>query len=175
MGCDIHMVVQVRQRDEIGRELWSTVLPPAWWPRDEWAARWIVEHTVALPDAYAAAMLAGKLRDWYSGRDYTLFGILANVRNPTPDAIAPDRGLPDGFEVNADGEHDMWPARSVWMGDHSFTWMTWREVQAYPWDDPRHAGECGHWRAIIMPAFERYLIARNLSPDDLRLVMGFDS
>lgn len=175
MGCDIHMVVQVRHRDEDGREWWRTELPPAWWPRDQWDVKRIAECTAALPDARAAATLAYNLRDWYDGRDYTLFGILANVRNPTDDAIAPGRGLPDQFQVDENGRHETWPAREPWMGEHSFTWVTWREVMAYPWDDPRHAGECGHWRQTIMPAFDRYLTERNLSPDDLRLVMGFDS
>lgn len=175
MGCDIHIVVQVGLRDADDRERWSTVLPPAWWPRDEWAAEDIARYIAALPDALAAADLTYELRNWYDGRNYTLFGILANVRVPTDDAIAPDRGLPDGFWVNADNEHPTWPAGTFWMGNHSFTWMTWREVRAYPWDDPRHAEECTYWRTVIMPAFERYLSERRLSPDDLRLVMGFDS
>lgn len=124
------------------------------------------------PDVEAAVRLAYALRDWYNERNYTLFGILADVRHPTDDAIAPDRGLPDGFQVDEAGRHEAWPAQELWMGEHSFTWMTWREVQAYPWDDPRG---CTYWRTVVMPAFERYLSERRLSPDDLRLVMGFDS
>lgn len=124
MGCDIHMIVQRKHCDGL-EEYWSTELPPAWWPRDEWSAEQIARYTSLLPDAAAAQQLAWYTRQWYDGRSYDLFGILADVRNTGWPSIAVDRGLPSGVTPN-DREHD--------LGDHSFTWMTLREVLAYPWD-----------------------------------------
>lgn len=65
-------------------------------------------------------------------RNYELFAFLADVRNgygfagvKTGEPVVPqfaDRGLPDG-----EGERD-------YLGDHSFTWATLRELYEAPWD-----------------------------------------
>lgn len=136
MGCDIHMIVQRKQTYD-GGSYWSTQLPPAWWPREEWKAKWIAELTAKLPDAGSAQTLARQLSYWYDGRNYDLFGILADVRNGSGFAgiktldtgwpsIAPNRGLPEGLDKDLD--------ETGWLGDHSFTWMTLAEVLAYPWE-----------------------------------------
>lgn len=95
------------------------------------------------------------------GRHYFLFGILANVRNgtgfagvKTGDPMAPiamPRGLPKDFEL-VSGESDMHPQplelaspwrqeyhsrnpddkyEGLWMGDHSFSWLSADEILAY--------------------------------------------
>lgn len=80
----------------------------------------------------------GKRRDeWYSDRNYTVFGVLANVRNgsgfagvdtgdPLP-IIAEPRGLPD----------DMSEQCAKWFvdhgGDHTDSHVTLEEVLAYDW------------------------------------------
>ncbi len=68
--------------------------------------------------------------DW---RNYHLFAILADVRNgigfagvPTSGAwpsIAPQRGWPDTFKEGG-----------TYMGDHSYTYVTLEELQAFDWD-----------------------------------------
>lgn len=83
----------------------------------------------------------GKLRDeWYSDRNYVVFGVLADVRNgsgfagvDTGDRVQPiadPRGLPD----------DLSPASVEWFrrrgGDHTDTYLTLPEVLAYDWDSP---------------------------------------
>lgn len=63
---------------------------------------------------------------WYRNRNYSLFAILAGMRNEyqaTP--IAEPRGLP----INASRtvtDHHSW--------DHSASWLLLSEVLAYPWD-----------------------------------------
>ena len=78
-----------------------------------------------------------KVDDNYNqGRQYTLFGWLANVRNGvgfanvyTGDPITPislPRGLPEDLDLH-DGIY-----QGVWLGDHSYSWLMGSEVlQAY--------------------------------------------
>lgn len=75
----------------------------------------------------------------YRTRHYDVFGMLADVRNGsgfagvdtgngfTPIATPP-RGFPDGFTTDED-DHE-----GVWMGDHSFSWVTLRELLDYTWE-----------------------------------------
>lgn len=74
-------------------------------------------------------------------RNYWTFGILANVRNGSGFAgvdmgdpltpISEPRGLPDDMstETKSAVEHD-----EIWLGDHSFSWLTLRELLDYPYD-----------------------------------------
>lgn len=88
-------------------------------------------------------------------RHYQLFAVLANVRNGfgfagvrTGEAVPPiamPRGLPEDFPVNDDCHpialENMDPRRrewhregeplEVWMGDHSFSWLTGDEMLAW--------------------------------------------
>lgn len=73
---------------------------------------------------------------WYDSRNYNVFSILADVRNgygvagaDTGDGFEPissNRGIPD----------DIAPQNKQWMeeGDHSTTWVTLDEVDAYDWE-----------------------------------------
>lgn len=62
-------------------------------------------------------------------RDYNFFAILANVRNGTwGDELPPisgPRGLPADFQYD--------DPDSEWLGDHSFSWVTLRELLDYDW------------------------------------------
>ncbi len=69
-------------------------------------------------------------------RNYNLFAMLADVRNgvgfagvDTGDGYKPicaPKGFPEGFGVDHEGSH-----RGCWMGDHSFTWLSLKELLAY--------------------------------------------
>lgn len=96
MGCDIHMIVEVRKS---AKEPWRPVSRPG-----------------------------------YGDRNYDLFAILANVRNRHGfEPIAEPRGLPDdishedNWAMDEDGER-------VWLGDHSYTWLTLAEILGFDWD-----------------------------------------
>ncbi len=93
---------------------------------------------------------------WEQDRHYFLFAWLADVRNgfgfagiPTHTPVTPiaaQRGFPEDFE--GDDEHktdyeNMDPSRqqytkreefegSIWMGDHSFTWLSADEILTAP-------------------------------------------
>jgi hypothetical protein len=83
---------------------------------------------------------SGYKYDYLTNRHYLKFAVLANVRNgygfagiPTNDAVTPisdQRGLPDDFVPPRDDEDD------DWIGDHSFTWVTARELMHYDWTQP---------------------------------------
>lgn len=114
MGCDIHMVAQFKNGDE-----WQT----AKWP-NEYFGKWAdaSEETVEV----------------YDGRNYDLFAMLASVRNGEGFAgidtgngfvpISKPKGFPEGF-VLIDGSHE-----DAWMGEHSFSWLSLAELEAYDWD-----------------------------------------
>jgi hypothetical protein len=137
MGCDIHVRIQHRN----GRG-WEDVPYASYLQRKyRFNDEPIPEHWPTAPQQLTA-------------RNYDTFGILANVRNGRGFAgaqtgsgwlpLAPERGLPDG--IDPDGE--------PWLGDHSFTWMTLVELQAYPWDVAR-ARLCGVVSRIEYEAWDR--------------------
>jgi hypothetical protein len=121
MGCDIHLVVERRRRD--GR--WERVLPP-----EEARDPCLVQN-----DRRRA------LFSWYDGRNYALFAILADVRNyggylhpissprGLPPNIAPESRLIEDYTLRVDDD-------DVFSGDHSFSWLTLAELQAYRWTRP---------------------------------------
>lgn len=183
MGCDIHVVAEVRKNG-----VWE--LSP-----------------VKIPD----------------GRNYCTFGILANVRNghgfagfDTGDAlpyISLPRGLPEDMSRELseklahayDNEDDFF-----WLGDHSFSWVTLREMLEYPYDGNmatrgmvpaevaakfRETGEAPQewcawtnqegyesleWQRALKDAAWLFgelleVLSKLGEPDDVRIVFGFDS
>lgn len=74
----------------------------------------------------------GVLPEDFDGRNYDLFGVLADVRNGTWGEEMPTIAQPRGWPKDSptDGEND----GDGWCGDHSFSWVTLAELQAYPWD-----------------------------------------
>ena len=90
----------------------------------------------------------------YDSRNYRVFAILANVRNGygfagtyTHKPLVPiqdRRPWPDGFSTK-DGHIKLLKEYSsielsVWMGDHSFGYVTIAELLAYDWDQPIYQG-----------------------------------
>ena len=110
MGCDIHMYVETRKNDK-----WNKVGPT-----------WKMEYWDGLSD------------EPYEGRNYRLFGLLANVRNgygfagcDTGNAITPidmPRGLP------ADVSYQIQKISDNWGEDgHSHSWFTLKELLDVDW------------------------------------------
>lgn len=103
MGCDIHMIVQTRANAE-----------SPWETRPD------------LPTGRYDDREGRRIDD----RNYTLFSVLANVRNKgNVPPIDEPRGLPEDLLVSE---------RFIdrFLGDHSFSWVTFDEVLAYDWDRP---------------------------------------
>lgn len=125
MGCDIHFAIQVLRDNGWESIQWQDA--PYNFERETW---------VPIPDIPIAPAV-------FSGRNYDLFGILADVRNGTGFAgivtgdewpsIAPHRGLPEGFDPEAVTINPKYN-EPRWVGEHSFTWATLEELKAYDWD-----------------------------------------
>jgi hypothetical protein len=132
MGTDIHPLVQVRVDDRwVNHE----------WPDGSTRYRW---------DLTEESPLASRAFMGLNARNYSLFAILAGVRNgfgfagtrwgEPVEPIAPERGLPEDYShVDVYGDDD---ELENWLGDHSYTWMTLKEVLDWPgWNSPMK--KCG--------------------------------
>ena len=118
MGCDIHLRIEKR----VGGSQWCNV---PWTCEDH--RKWPMEQ----PDQDAVEM-----PDSLDGRNYNLFAILADVRQKTwgerLEPIAQPRGIPRDSPLYSEEYADIEP----WIGDHSFSYVTLKELQDYPWQDP---------------------------------------
>jgi hypothetical protein len=130
MGTDIHMFAEIHNGNG-----WTLAMLPYW---SSWWAEGRKYH---------------KGYKGYSDRNYSLFGMLADVRNgsgfagvdlgdgfmPVLGCEEPCRGLPDDMsselqrrttlewedeEGNENEDH-------LWLGDHSFSWLTAQEIIDY--------------------------------------------
>lgn len=142
---------------------------------------------------------------FYSGRNYTVFGVLAGVREFNVKPIDWPRGLPPDLseefvdflrrlhtaykrmhaaeprspeQEKADNEIEelMCDPRGCHIGDHSISWLTVRELLEYNWPQP-HPNHSSTL-ADNCDDFLESLHQRLLRlgrPDDVRIVFGFDS
>lgn len=110
-----------------------------------------------------------RTREPYHARDYTLFGILADVRGDGPPLAAP-RGVPDDASAGYRAIVERWGADG-----HTHSWYSLSELLATDWDargyprrDPDAIG--GGWcRALDL------LQALGRDGDDVRIVFFFDN
>jgi hypothetical protein len=123
MGCDIHLYVEVKKKGK-------------WEPADEWST-YEKEYGDEDKDTNNDPVIPyGK--GFYNSRNYSLFGMLANVRNgvgfagvDTGEALVPiaePRGLPDDVSsiIRENSDH--------WGGDgHSHSHLTVKELMEYDW------------------------------------------
>lgn len=115
------------------------------------------------------------------GRRYWLFSALANVRNYngiTP--ISEPRGLPEDLELDDEDCVPCFSARDgrVWLGDHSHSWFTLKELKEWDGWDQLSPDGVGTLREVL-PAWMHwmdYVSAREwVKDEDIRIVIGFDS
>lgn len=119
MGCDIHLFVEKRRKGK-------------WEPADQWKRNKYAEH-----EGERELEVPYK-KKFYSGRNYSLFSILANVRNgfgfagcDTGDGfkpIAAPRGLPLDVTSVVKAESDHWG-----VDGHSHSWFLLAEIFEYDW------------------------------------------
>ena len=129
MGCDIHITVEVRN----AAGAWEALPNPV---RDCYFC--VRNRRPGDPPGPQADCRwcngTGKgVEEWYDGRNYALFAILADVRNDEGGyrPIAPPRGVP------TDASPEYLAEVEAWEGDgHSHTYHTLAEILAYDWDAP---------------------------------------
>lgn len=123
MGCDIHLYVEKRDAEGV------------WRSADDWEPEEYDEDSEGNP-LYHAVVPYEKL--FYSGRNYELFAILADVRNgrgfagcDTGDRLNPiddPRDLPDDVSAAVRQCSNDWGCDG-----HSHSWFTIAELLAYDW------------------------------------------
>jgi hypothetical protein len=172
MGCDIHLYAEVRRDGK-----WHRVFPPP-----EARDPWYIEQAANVNGGTYYAVRA--LCTWYHDRNYNVFGMLAGVRAREFRPIAEPRGWPDDLsdEVRAilhaaetAETEDALPEGEIWPGDHSFSWLTLRELLEYDWQcrtswEDTYAECAGQFYTKVIPALQTLG-----DPDDVRIVFGFDS
>lgn len=174
MGCDIHIIAEVREDGT-----WKANTREVF-PLDEWEREYYKKSHAEVPF------------DW---RSYSMFGLFANVRNYDHcTSIAAPRGIPeDASEAYKSHERD-------WEGDgHSHSYLTLRELIEFDYDKvfwnrriTRQEGpNTFNGAAIANEGEGRHLSQReNLgeqyfqhlealktlgAPDDVRIVFFFDN
>ena len=135
MGCDIHLYVEKYNE---AKKVWEFIEPPSGW------------------DKFAEEN--GYTPNWYQGRNYNLFAILADVRNgvgfagvdtgDSLETIAPPKGTPK------DASEDYKAIFEDWGEDgHSHSFLTVREILDFPgWEK---GGTYRGW--VNMEGYEHYL------------------
>lgn len=150
MGCDIHLVIEYRTKQQ---EPWLLLRTP-------------------IPSKYASE--EGVERDLLSDcllrdRSYSFFGILAGVRAVEGEPISEPRGLPVDM---SDGLRDLLGKKEWVLGDHSFSWLTFDEIHGHPrYHEIEVAYPLWYWLIDSIVCEMGY----RLSGYDFRIVFGFDS
>lgn len=184
MGCDIHIVVERRVKGK-----WKPVNPPEEMRDKVWleiAERTSDEKTKAEYRKYWETK-------WPSRRNYSLFAILADVRNEGYlKPLAEPRGLPSDLGKPIDS-HYSYGSKSapqdhkIWLGDHSHSWFTLEDLMLVDWqadartdrskrgdDDFTIAKRTYKESADYVYKMIPYLHTLGL-PEDVRIVFGFDN
>lgn len=108
MGCDIHSFVEVKTDK-------GWLMVPGLFPEDDFGRHW-----------------SGKTHqdEPFEGRNYGIFGFLANVRNYSfVPPIAEPRGLPEGVSKPVQESNENWD------GDgHSHSWLSLKELLDFDYD-----------------------------------------
>ncbi|EAF5380719.1 hypothetical protein C2890_14200 [Listeria monocytogenes] len=145
MGCDIHLMVEVKDRKT-----------------NQWT-----EYDVA----------DGAIK--FIGRNYNLFGILANVRNgfgfahiDTGDAFIPisnPRGVPK------DASKSYLSFVEDWGTDgHSHSFLNLDELQNFEWEESYYESTAGFVDNVI-PALEKIATDCSCTNEEVRIVFFFDN
>lgn len=114
--------------------------------------------------------------DWYDGRSYSLFGILADVRNYSKfPPISKPRGLPEDFSLKSYREHYGWDG-------HSDSYYSLKELLDFNWDrqvyDYRDIPKETTYRKAVGNFVEKlHCLEAELgcNPENVRLVFWFDN
>lgn len=147
MGCDIHIEVFARVRDQ-----WTYVARPPAWMIKEPGSLWGFSHS-----------------DWPVGRSYQTFGVLAGMRGDIVPTIPP-RGLPEFVEAPTWDEY-IFERRTLDLGEHTHSYMTLTELASLPWDTLDYVPDVVSEFIPMLRKIERH----GVSAGDIMVVFGFDS
>ena len=127
MGCDIHFHVEMKTA-----EGWVRAEPLV---KNQWHGQWDNEPEFTH-------------EEFYGGRNYSLFAMLADVRNDYGIApIVQPRGLPGDASESVRASSDDWG-----VDGHSHSWLSLAELFNVPW----HENNLTHSGWVTPGEFERF-------------------
>jgi hypothetical protein len=152
MGCDIHFHMEALKKGK-----WAEIPGPL---RPCFSC---ADKPEPDPKCYWCKGKGTRHEEWYDGRNYHLFAILASVRNGYGFAgiktgegfipIAPPRGLPEDVSRRVAAESDKWGCDG-----HSHSWHNLQHLLDYNWDQTStlqgviSIAEYFHWRQACADA-----------------------
>lgn len=150
MGCDIHFYLEVKEDD-------------MWINKNKVSINTDWDENLEYPQSDIV------LDSIYYDRNYLLFGVLAGVRDTTPQPISHPKGLPDDvseeiklFADNYDG--------------HSYSWLTLNELTDYDWDSVGSIyRNCLSFTETVFPEMLDLIKHDPDRYNDVRCVFWFDS
>ena len=125
MGCDLHLYTEVKKTIN-NNEMWVN--------SDFWSINPYFRYGDEEDKKYEREL---DIESIYSGRDYELFGILADVRGYGNEVISDPRGLPKDVSDIVKAESDKWGSDG-----HSHSHLTLKELVEYLEKHP-HINESG--------------------------------
>lgn len=120
MGCDIHLFTEVKKTIN-GTERWVN--------SDSWEINPYYRYGTDEDRKYEREL---DHKSIYSGRNYELFGILADVRGVGNPVISEPKGLPEDVSDVVKNESDRWGSDG-----HSHSYLTLRELVEYLEKNPK--------------------------------------
>ena len=144
MGCDIHIHVE-RLVD----------------------GKW---QYVTKPDCHPDTTNEWHVDDWYHGRCYTLFGLLAGVRAHQYEPFKEPRGVPN------DRSNEYQDVVDDWGHDgHTHSWYTLHELEDADWyqDEDAEGNECAADGGFVEQTIP--LLEAVGKPDEVRMLFFFDN
>jgi hypothetical protein len=143
MGCDIHMYVEYKTKNNINRE-------------------WRCGDCFRVDNPFAEKPIIKRV-DLYDERDYSLFAVLADVKNSNFfEYIAEPKGLPDDVTEYVRQEYTAWGVDA-----HSCSYFTLRELIEYH-DEHKPKDALGYY--ILKPLIDRL----KRRADELDLIWDFE-
>jgi len=172
MGCDIHFFVEKKstrlKRQEILNEVVGDEeeLKMEWESADSW-----IDNKDYDPEEDNRVKIINRSERFYSGRNYTLFGILAGVRwTPKNGPISKPKGFPSDACIENKFEYKSWGRDA-----HSASYFTLRELNDVDWTKYwSEYDECDLDLASFMKTIER-MKDLDPNPDNVRCVFWFDN
>ena len=113
MGCDIHMFVEIHRHDRDFKDGWRDADN---YQKDYWNT-----------DKRVTELSRFEKVPIWDGRDYTLFSILAGVRNSNNiKPVKEPRGFPEDCNESIKNQYEEWG-----IDAHTPSWLTLKELKAY--------------------------------------------
>lgn len=128
MGCDIHLFVEKYDGNKwVSMDNWKMEKECDFCDKDE-----IKDCQEYDCNGKIERFTYSRYEDlFYTGRNYSLFGILAGVRDSKMKMISDEKGFPDDASDEVSKYFESWGCDA-----HTPSYLSLKELVEYPWDEP---------------------------------------